>query len=160
LFHHFSGKDELGYAVVEEFLVPAVNHWWIQPLAETEDPVPAIQGILRRFRNHVEHETPESGFVFNGCPVCNYATEMSPLDEGFRGRLEALYDEWRDAIAGALRRGQKSGTVRRGVKPDEEAAFLVACLAGTASTGKVSRKLAHFQSCYRLADRYVGALKA
>ncbi len=159
LFHHFSSKNELGYAVVEEFLVPAVNSWWIQPLAETRDPIPAIQDILRRFRKHVEQETPETGFVFNGCPVCNYAAEMSPLDEGFRERLAQLYGAWRQAIAAALRRGQKAGTVRGDANPNDDAAFLVAGLAGMAATGKVSQRVALFQGCLRVADRYVESMR-
>jgi len=159
LFHHFSGKRELGYAVVKEFLVPAVNYWWIQPLAKTEDPVPAIQAILRRYRKHVEQETPESGFVYNGCPICNYAAEMSPLDEGFRERLEDLYGNWRQAIADALRRGQQAGTVRSDATPADEAAFLVACMAGIPATGKVSQKVALFHSCLRVLDRNLETLK-
>lgn len=160
LFHHFSGKNELGYAVVEEFLVPAVRHWWIQPLAETDDPVPVLLAILRRFRKQVEQETPETGFVFNGCPICNYAAEMSPLDEGFRTRMESLYASWRGAISEALQRGQGAGTVRGDIQPDDEAAFLVACLAGTAAMGKTTQQVELFQNCFRSAERFVKSLKA
>ena len=91
LFHHFPGKKELGYAVLEEMLYPAVKDWWIDPLADTEDPVSVMQGILRRFRRLIDHEKPEDGYLYNGCPICNYAVEMAPLDDGFRERLDRLY---------------------------------------------------------------------
>lgn len=160
LFHHFPGKRALGCAVIDEFLTPAVTGWWIAPLGDTEDPVPVMRTILRRFLKRIEQETPESGFVFNGCPVCNYAAEMSPLDEGFRRRLEALYQSWRQAIAEALQRGKESGQVRAECQPTEDAAFLVAALAGIGATGKASQRLGLFQGSLGAADRYLAALQA
>ena len=32
LFHHFSGKNELGYAVLDELMIPAIKNWWVEPL--------------------------------------------------------------------------------------------------------------------------------
>ena len=158
LFHHFSGKNELGYAVLEEFLAPAVHHWWVEPLLETEDPVPILQTIMERFLKKIKDEAPGSGFLFNGCPICNFAVEMSPLDEGFRSRLETIYDGWRKAIKEALARGQKAGTVRADAIPEEEATFIVASVAGTSSTGKVSQEIQLFQDCIRVVMRHLAHL--
>jgi TetR/AcrR family transcriptional repressor of nem operon len=158
LFHHFSGKNELGYAVLEEFLAPAVHHWWVEPLLETEDPVPILQTIMERFLKKIKEEVPERGFLFNGCPICNFAVEMSPLDEGFRSRLETIYDGWRKAIKEALARGQKAGTVRADAIPEEEATFIVASVAGTSSTGKVSQEIKLFQDCIRVVMRHLAHL--
>ena len=159
LFHHFSGKNEVGYAVLEEFLAPAVHHWWVEPLRETDDPVPALQRILRRFLKTIEDENPEAGFAFNGCPICNFAVEMSPLDEGFRERLAKIYGGWREAITEALRRGQQAGKVHAEIKPAEESAFLVAALTGTSATGKVDQQIALFRNCLRVAQRHVDTLR-
>ncbi len=158
LFHHFSGKNELGYAVLEEFLAPAVKHWWVDPLRDTEDPIPALQKILKRFLKKIENENPETGFLFNGCPICNFAVEMSPLDEGFRSRLGKIYNSWREAIRDALLRGQRAGTVRQDVDALEEAAFLVASLAGTSSLGKVTQKIELFENCIHVAQRHMQTL--
>lgn len=158
LFHHFSGKNQLGYAVLEEFLAPAVHHWWVEPLLETEDPVPILQTIMERFLKKIKEETPERGFLFNGCPICNFAVEMSPLDEGFRSRLGTIYSGWRKAIKDALERGQKAGTVRADAIPEEEAAFIVASVAGTSSTGKVSQEIILFQNCIRVVMRHLADL--
>lgn len=159
LFHHFSGKAELGYAVIDEFLAPAVQYWWIDPLLETNDPLPAIKGILDRFLKHIEQETPGTGFVNHGCPICNYAAEMAPLDEGFRLRLDTLYGSWREGLARALKRGQEAGTVHPDINPADEAAFLVACMAGTAATGKVGQEFELFRNCFRVADRHLDSLR-
>lgn len=160
LFHHFSGKNALGYAIIDEFLLPAIRKWWVEPLADAEEPLKAIKEVFRRFRQRVEQENPEAGFVTNGCPICNLAAEMAPLDEGFRTRLDELYTLWRGAIAGALRRGQENGTVRPEVRPEEEANFLVSAIAGTAATAKTNRQLAHYHASFRATNRYLEAMRA
>ena len=160
LFHHFRGKCALGYAVIDEFLLPAVRQWWVEPLADATDPIQAIQDVFKRFRQRIERENPETGYVVNGCPIGNLAAEMSPLDEGFRTRLDTLYTTWRNAIATALERGQESGFVRIDIRPADEAVFLVSTIAGTASTAKPSQELALYQAAFRTTDRYLESLRA
>lgn len=41
-----------------------------------------------------------------GCPLNNLMQEMSPVDETFRIRLNALFQDWVDVVAAALKRGQ------------------------------------------------------
>jgi AcrR family transcriptional regulator len=160
LFHHFPGKNALAYAIIDEFLLPAVQKWWVEPLAGTDDPINAIKEVFKRFRQRVEQENPNQGFVTNGCPICNLAAEMSPLDEGFRTRLDHLYTVWRSAIAEALKRGQANGKVRPEVNPPEEAAFLVSSIAGTAATAKTAQELAHYKAAFRATNRYLEAMRA
>jgi AcrR family transcriptional regulator len=138
LFHHFAGKQELGYAVVDEVIEPLLMERWLGGLEGAADPVAAIQDAFRRW----SREDIESGGWTNGCPLNNVAQEMSPLDEGFRGRVDALYDRWRAAFAAALARGIEAGTVRPDVSPESSAALLVASQMGIWGTGKTSRDAA------------------
>src|SRR5215470_1500596 len=39
IFHHFAGKQELGYAVVDEIIWPHFKARWIDPLAQSDDPL-------------------------------------------------------------------------------------------------------------------------
>ncbi len=158
LFHHFAGKNELGYAVLDEFLTPAVNNWWVEPLHDAGDPVQALRNILKRFLKRIEEEDPEAGFLFNGCPICNLAVEMSPLDEGFRERLGTIYDTWHCAISEALERGQATAVVRSDINPTAEASFLVSIMAGSASVGKVTQQMAFFRNCIKVAQIHVESL--
>jgi hypothetical protein len=61
---------------------------------------------------------------------------MSPLDEVFRQKLEAVYGAWRKALETALARGIEHGKVRKGIVPAKVAAFLVAALTGIIGTVK------------------------
>jgi AcrR family transcriptional regulator len=135
LFHHFDGKQELGYAVVDEIIGPLLLARWLDPLAGATDPIGEIQ---RAFRRHVQTDI-DSGHWLQGCPLNNLAQEMSPLDEGFQTRINGLYETWRDRLAAALARGIEAGSVRNDVDPSAVSALIVAAQMGIWGTGKSSQ---------------------
>ena len=94
-----------------------------------------------------------------GCPLNNLAQEMSPLDEGFRQRIQAGFETWRRAIAQALRQGQAHGTVREGIDPDEMATFILAAIEGTIGLMKSSQDAQVFQASMAGLDRFLGTLE-
>jgi len=77
--HHFASKQHLGYAVLDELIGPLLLKRWLDPLADSADPLTAVQ---RAFRRYVEDDIA-SGMWLQGCPLNNLAQEMSPLDAGF-----------------------------------------------------------------------------
>src|ERR1700748_1892294 len=87
LFHHFAGKQDLGYAVVDEIIAPLLQERWLKPLIESTDP---ITGLQKAFRHFVQQDIGTAHYV-QGCPLNTLAQEMSPLDEGFRQRIDRLY---------------------------------------------------------------------
>jgi len=129
LYHHFKNKEVLGYAVVEEVIFPNVRSQWVRPLQSVKDPIDALIGIVRRLS-----VLPKD--VCGGCELNNLALEMSPLDAGFRKRLEAVFDTWRAAAAAVLREGQIRGSVRRDVDPSDAAGLLIAMVEGYGSLAK------------------------
>src|SRR6266436_2178751 len=132
LFHHFEGKNDLGYAVVEEVIQPQIKACWLDPLANSIDPIAALKSTLRQF---VRGEDGNRHLA-QGSPLNNLAQEMSPLDEGMRKRVEKIYVAWREGLAAALARGIKAGTVRSDISPRKVAAFVVAAQAGIIGTAK------------------------
>src|SRR6201995_223331 len=110
LFHHFPTKHALGYAVVDEFIEPLLIRRWLAPLDDTTDPIADLQ---HAFRKYVKEDI-EAGSWVHGCPLNNLAQEMSPLDDGFHSRIDALYTLWRKEFAAALARGVEDGSVRKG----------------------------------------------
>ncbi|HEY4304810.1 MAG TPA: TetR/AcrR family transcriptional regulator [Gemmatimonadaceae bacterium] len=135
LFHHFDGKQQLAYAVVDELIEPLLLARWLDPLVESTDPIGSLQASFRRFGN----EDTDSRSGIQGCPLNNLAQEMSPLDDGFRLRIDRLYTLWRNGIATALTRGIEAGTVRKDVVPKTIASFVVAGQMGIWGTGKSSQ---------------------
>jgi len=132
LFHHFEGKNDLAYSVVEEVVQPLIKACWLDPLANSIDPIADLKSTLRQF---VKNEV-KNGRIVQGCPLNNLAQEMSPLDEGMRKRIEKVYVAWREGLAAALVRGIKAGTVRADISPGKVAAFVVAAQAGIIGAAK------------------------
>jgi AcrR family transcriptional regulator len=85
LYHHFPNKRALGYAVVDELIIPTVEAVWLQPLKNSADPLSGLVNVIEQMPEN-EHKPPE--MIRYGCPLNNLAQEMSPLDEGFRQRLD------------------------------------------------------------------------
>lgn len=140
LYHHFPNKLALGYAVVEEILRERTLVRWVRPLEATDDP---IDGLLQTLQEAKQRDLEE--FMALGCPLNNLAQEMAPIDEGFRLRLEAIYQTWRTGIEAALRRGQANGCVRRDIDPAQTAVLIVAAFEGSMSQIKnaCDRRLLH-----------------
>jgi len=129
LYHHFKNKEALGYAVVEEIISPGVRATWVQPFQNVTDPIDALIRAVRGIRVQPKD-------VCGGCELNNLAQEMSPLDAGFRKRLETIFDAWREAVASVLREGQAHGSVRRDVEPHDAAGLLIAMVEGYGSLAK------------------------
>jgi TetR/AcrR family transcriptional repressor of nem operon len=135
LFHHFKGKQELGYAVVDEIIGPLLEQRWIAPLTSSADPIADLKTAFRRYVAEDIH----SGHFMQGCPLNNLAQEMSPLDAGFHERIDRLYHHWRHNIAQAFAEGIRTGTVRANAVPADIAALVVASQMGIYGTGKSSQ---------------------
>src|SRR6202030_509755 len=92
LYYHFKSKEALGHAVVEEIIAADVHGKWVRPLQSVKDPIDALIGAVQNISVRLED-------VRGGCQLNNLAQEMSPLDAGFRKRLETVFAAWREAVA-------------------------------------------------------------
>ncbi|HUG41103.1 MAG TPA: TetR/AcrR family transcriptional regulator [Longimicrobiales bacterium] len=135
LYHHFRDKAALGYAVLEEVVREPILDAYLAPLAPDgdEDPLAALQGVLRRRPD----DFVETGIGL-GCPLNNLTQEMSPLDEGFRTRVAATLETWTGGFADAIRRSQEGGFVRADVDTRRIAGFVVACIEGAFGAAKAA----------------------
>jgi TetR/AcrR family transcriptional repressor of nem operon len=132
LYHHFSGKEALGHAMIETVIARVTQDKWLAPLDDADDPIDALIGIL-------DNTGTSDAEVNGGCPLNNLAQEMSPLDEGFRMRLSEIFTNWIGGVTDALRLGQINGKVRRDIDPRETATFFVATYEGYISLAKTAQ---------------------
>jgi len=155
LYHHFPNKSALGYAVVDEIIGQWMRERWVEPLSKTDDPVLTIQRIVEETLSRKD----EACHCELGCPLNNLAQEMSSIDEGFRLRIQKIFDEWRNAITGALKRGQLKGNVQKEIKAEKVAAFLQASFEGCVGIAKSQPDPVFFQSLMGEVIRYVENLR-
>jgi len=142
LYHHFPNKTELGYAVVDEVIARRIYQSFIEPLLRFDDP---IDGFIELIQN--------AGKAFSltdielGCPLSVLAQEMAPIDEGFRTRLNAIYDQWHSSIATVLERAQREGRIIATVDPQAMAVTIAAIMEGALSAAKVAQDMNKLHQC-------------
>ncbi|MCG6864722.1 MAG: TetR/AcrR family transcriptional regulator [Thiogranum sp.] len=154
LYHHFPNKRALGYAVVDEVILPMIEAMWLQPLKNAADP---LQGLITVVEQLPDNKPPE--VIQYGCPVNNLAQEMSPLDEGFRQRLDYIFRLWHDVTEQALERARQQGRVRDDVNCDETATFILAAVEGCIGIAKNAQSKERLRSCNRGLVGYLRSLE-
>ncbi|WP_144392429.1 TetR/AcrR family transcriptional regulator [Pleionea sediminis] len=135
LYHHFTNKQAIGYAIVDEILGQDIMERWVGPLEKSANPVVTFIEICEN-----ERAGKNASQIEKGCPVNNLTQEMSPIDEGFRERLEKVYQTWTGAIAESLERGINNGVVRDDIHPEKVAKFLLASLQGIIGVAKCCKE--------------------
>jgi len=154
LYHHFPNKQALGYAVVDEVIQQTMQAMWIQPLRGAKDPLGALIDVIKQLP---DNKPPE--IIQYGCPLNNLAQEMSPLDEGFRQRLDHVFGEWHGATREALEQAQLQGQIRADCDCDEIATFVMAALEGCIGLAKSAQSKDRLTTCNRGLIQFLLSLK-
>src|SRR5258707_2765832 len=143
LFHHFPHKQALGYAIVDEIIYPELKKNWFDRLASSIDPIKDLKDLFRRSMK----EDIDTGRYRQGCPLNNLALEMSQLDEGFRKRIERVYEEWRGSLEAALARGIKAGEGRKKRSAQDPGILIISVQTCMCATANNSRKPEVMRRC-------------
>jgi AcrR family transcriptional regulator len=154
LYHHFPSKLQLGYAVVDEIIWENVKDNWIKPLNDADN---IIETLLSMINRSIECRNEDN--ICFGCPLNNLAQEMSPIDEGFRERINAIFDQWRHAIADGLKRGQENGLVKKTISTDASAYFIVAAIEGATSLAKNAKSVEVLRTSLQGLKEHIQTLK-
>ena len=154
MYHHFPSKQALGYAVLEERIQKRITEIWITPLKSFADPLEGVHNLFMGL------DTVWSDDFFNqGCPLNNLAQEMSPIDEGFRKRIESFFNYWKTEMSEVLNKGQQQGFVDTSINTDDCAIFILATLEGALGMIKNQQSKAVYYSCGKELKRYLNTLK-
>ena len=142
LYHYFPNKTALGYAVIEEVIADRIFRSFIQPLQQAEDPV---QSLIELIQQAGQSFTLKD--IQMGCPLGSLAQEMAPISEGFRLRLNKIYQLWHGAIIEAVSRAQQQGRLIPQVVPEQLAVMVVATMEGCLSAGMIAQDLTRLEQC-------------
>lgn len=154
LYHHFPNKQALGYAVVDELIARQVSDIWDNAL-EQEHPLDGVIQLLQCMTDHFDETHMQCG-----CPINNLAQEMSPIDEGFRQRVVAIYARWQRRLTEALLRAQNQGDIKSDVNPKQVAAFIIATTQGSMGIAKNAQCKEVYRECIAGLVQYLEGLKA
>lgn len=129
LYHHFSNKQELGMAVMEEVYMPMFMRPW-EMAASHEDPLGAMVSFIRRMPSAMSDDE-----LAKGCPVTNMCSEMATSEAEVRDKSNSLFQR----LAGTIAKGMKKSGLRDDVDPICAALFLITSLNGMSTLIKSSQ---------------------
>jgi len=140
LYYYFSGKDELGLAVLErdrdEFLS------FLDTNLSGTDPQKSIEHFFKAaFKKH-----KDTGFV-GGCLWGNTALEMSDTNLVYKNVVEEVFAEWIAKVESVIRSGQQTEQIRTDRSACELAYLVVACFEGGIMMSRITKKDYPFKSC-------------
>ncbi|MEL0586524.1 MAG: TetR/AcrR family transcriptional regulator [Candidatus Thiodiazotropha sp. (ex. Lucinoma kazani)] len=155
LYHHFSSKLQLGYAVLDEHIAVELESLWFEPMQQPGHPIEVLMTAIKQLGDHYECEE-----ITLGCPLNNLAQEMSAIDDGFRQRVDALYQRWQSSIESLLTRGQQQGSVNTSIDTADTAFFILASLEGCMSMAKNAQSHDELMRCGKGLMNYLNSLRA
>jgi AcrR family transcriptional regulator len=153
LYHHFPNKDDLGHAVIEEVVREGLDAMVFAPLRDSREPFAELLDVIRAKAARTDADN-----VKLGCALNNLMQEMSPLDAGFKKRLNGVLTAWQEAVEEALTRAQKQGQVRREVDARAAALFIVSAWEGCVGVAKNLQSVRDFRLCMKQLEEYVQGL--
>jgi len=153
LYHHFSSKQVLAYAVLEELIQKRITELWIDPLKNMTNPIEGIYTLCLSVGDVWQDE-----FFYKGCPLNNLAQEMSPIDEGFRERILKFFQYWQMSFSEALEKGQEQGFVDKKINTANSALFILSSIEGAFGMAKNHQSKTVYLNCVEELKRYLQSL--
>lgn len=131
-YHYFPNKAELGYAVVDEVMMPYYEQKWAS-LANIESGIAeALLAVLEQEKNRATETSIKRGDV-----LTNMILEMSHSDDLFRQKLEAVNEVQVKIIQRAIMTGRVAGELKNQTDARSMALFIVGQLMGCYTISKV-----------------------
>jgi len=155
IYHHFPNKQAIGYAVVDELLGSMFVGRLEQLLLIEGKPLEIIASSFECLAEGMGEEEIELG-----CPLTNIGQEMSFEDEGFRTRIENIFDIWIQMIADLIGKGIADGSVKPDLEPLKAARFIVSSLQGIQCNSKYGKNLDRFKDNLEILQVFIRGLAA
>ncbi len=153
LYRHFANKDEVVRAVIA-----LMGERVIQREQNALGRVSTMAG-LRRWRDAlVQNNALRHGAY--GCALGSFASEVADNDDIARRALLALFAEWKDLLAGAIRRLQENGTLPPDARVDELATGLLGAVQGGYLLAQTARDVTPMATSIDMALTHIESLSA
>jgi TetR/AcrR family transcriptional regulator, transcriptional repressor for nem operon len=119
-YFYFRSKDELGLALIDYYA--ALSTAAREALLKRDEggPLERLKFFFESRRHFLEQQD-----VRAGCPIGNLTQEMGIINEAFRTKLRAVFDQIRSSIAECLKQAQELQEIAPGFDPVLTADFIL-----------------------------------
>ena len=151
LYHHFDGKDALVRAVID-----LTGERVLERERNALGHVSTLPG-LRRWRDAlVQNNALRHGAY--GCSLGTLASEVSDNDDLARETLSQLFGEWRELLAGVLRRLQDNGMLSSEASVDQLSTGLMGAVQGGYILAQTARDVTPMATSIDMALAHIESL--
>lgn len=148
-YHYFKSKEELGYEVLNR----QFERFAERGLAILREPMIDPLERLALFIDTIVAAQTQRGFR-GGSPFGNLAAEMADAHEGFRTRIEIVFERWASQIQSLLWEARPQ--LVEDVDAARLARFIIAALEGALLMSRVQRDAAVLQGIAMDLKRFIG----
>ena len=148
-YHYFRSKEQLG----NEVLNRSFERFGERGLAILREPLIDPLERLNLFIDSVVVAQAERGCA-GGSPFCGVAAEMADAAEGFRTRIDAVFEAWAQQIEALLEEARPR--LRPDVDASRVARFIIATLEGAVLMTRVTREIGVMQGIADDLKRFIG----
>lgn len=153
-YYHFKNKDEMGLAIINELMKPALKKSFIEPLRNVENPIEAIYNLM--YHLLIKDEFMKVEF---GCPASNFTQEMTPWNAEFSIALNEITQEWIKMIINVIENGKKCGQIRKDIEAKQVTYFVLSGYWGIRNFGKLENSKKSYSSYLKELKVYLSSLK-
>lgn len=154
LYFHYRSKEALGYAVIESYLRDEI-HLVDEIFAGPGSPMERIYRLLEVSKKHLA----ERG-CRGGCPVGNFAVEMSDIHNGFRKKINQILDAWSERLERLLAEAKRAGELPSSIEARAMANMMVAIWEGGVLLVKARKDPRVMGDCIKSLKGIVEAYRA
>jgi len=149
-YYYFKSKEELGYAIIETNLKRFSEHVMGKAFGNHKDALEQVDDFL-----DIILELHRQRNCAGGCPLGNMAMELSDIHEGFRRKIQGVFEDWGLRLATVLQKVKADGRLGDSVEPEALAQFLVASVEGGILLTKVKKDIGVLDNCFKELKRHV-----
>lgn len=154
IYHHFPNKQALGYAVVDELFHKQFIEHLNALKSNGGEPLEIIAASFNPTESMCEADLEV------GCPLTNLGQEMSYEDEGFRIRINSIFDNWSNMVAELIKQGIEEGSIKPSIDPVKTSRFLVSSFQGIQCNSKCAKDVDRFKDNVEFLETVIHGLAA
>ena len=147
-YHYFASKEALGFEVLNR----QFEHFADSLLAILRGPSGDPFERLNRFIDAIVAAQAARGCA-GGCPFGSLASELADEHEGFRLRIESIFNRWAEQLQSLL--WEARPRLRDDVDTARMARFIIATLEGAVLMSRVQRDVAALEGIAEDLKRFV-----
>lgn len=151
-YHYFHSKEELGYAVID-YQFSVWNDLILSKAFQTEE----IRGLarIRRVMDLLIELFRQVGCL-GGCPFANLALEMGDIHEGFRKKIEEIFEKTAKHFIHALEEAKEIGEIPPDSDSEVQARTLLAAIEGAIMLMKATKNIGYLEEVFSQVKIQIG----